>query len=68
MTEEPQSTPDEPAEQPPEVESPTEGDHLQSPDSGHPAGDTEPPGGLQDRPHEHPEDIGDTEPDQDTTP
>ena len=68
MTEEPQSTPSEPADQPPAVESPTEGEHLSSPDPGHPTDETEPHGGLQDNPHEHPEDIGDTEPDKQSSP
>ena len=44
------------------------GEHLSSPDLGHPVGDTQPPGGIPDRPHEHPEDIDDTTPDQQSSP
>ena len=74
MSEEPQAPhedqppPDEPVSQPPHVDSPTEGEHLSSPDPGHPAGETQPPGGSPSRPHEHPEDIGETTPDKQSSP
>jgi hypothetical protein len=64
---EPQS-PQEPVGQPPHVESPTEGEHLESPEPGHPAGETEPPGGVPKRAHEHPEDIDETTPDKQSSP
>ncbi len=44
------------------------GDHLASPEPGYPVGDTQPPDGLPDRPHEHPEEIGETTPDQQSSP
>jgi hypothetical protein len=61
-------SPDEPVDQPPHVESPTEGEHLSSPEPGHPAEETQPPGGVPEGAHEHPEDIGETTPDEQTSP
>ncbi len=64
----PQDSKDKPADasvgQPPHVSSPTEGEHLASPEPGHPAGDVTPYGGEVPDP-EHPETIGDTKPEQD---
>jgi hypothetical protein len=55
---------EEPIGQPPEVETPTEGEHLSSPEAGHPAGETQPPGGVPEGAAEHPEDIGETPSDE----
>ena len=60
--------PDEPVGQPPHVESPTEGEHLSSPDPGYPTEQTQPPGGIEESAHEHPEDIGETTPDKQSSP
>jgi hypothetical protein len=60
--------PQKPVKQPPHVDSPTEGEHLTSPEPGHPAGETEPAGGVPKRAHEHPEDIGETTPDKQSSP
>jgi hypothetical protein len=46
----------------------TEGEHLSSPEPGHPAGETQPPGGVPEGAHEHPEDIDDTTPDKQSSP
>jgi hypothetical protein len=54
----------EPVDQPEHVDTPTEGEHLASPEPGHPAGETEPAGGVPERPHEHPEDVGETPSDE----
>jgi len=59
-------SPDEPVTQPPDVSSPTEADHLQSPEPGHPAGETTPYGGDV-PPADSPEEIGSTVPDKDAT-
>ena len=40
-----QMPPDEPVGQPPHIDTPTEGEHLRSPEPGYPAGDTKPFGG-----------------------
>ncbi len=45
-----------------------EGEHLSSPEPGHPADETQPPGGMQEGAHEHPEDIDDTTPDKQSSP
>jgi ferritin-like metal-binding protein YciE len=37
--------PDEPVDQPPDITTPTSAEHLQSPEPGHPVGETRPPGG-----------------------
>ena len=50
--------------QPPHLSIPSEGEHLASPEPGHPAGDTAPYGGEVPDP-EHPETIGGTQPEQD---
>ncbi len=50
-------SPDEPVAQPAHVETHTEGEHLESPEPGHPGGDTKPYGGKVPSP-EHPEDVG----------
>jgi ferritin-like metal-binding protein YciE len=60
-----ESDPDKPIEQPPHVQTPAEGEHLESPAPGHPAGETQPIGeGIPDP--EHPERIGTTTPDKDS--
>ena len=41
-----------------------EGEHLKSPEPGHPVGETEPQEGVPEGAHEHPEDIDDTTPDK----
>jgi ferritin-like metal-binding protein YciE len=57
--------PDKPIGQPPHIDTPSEGEHLESPEPGHPAGQTEPiEGGVPDP--EHPERIGATTPGKDT--
>ena len=63
MEEQPQG----PSEDRPE-DAGTEGEHLSSPEPGHPAEETQPPGGVPEGAHEHPEDIGGTTPDKDTSP
>ncbi len=64
----PQDHKDKPADaslgQPPHVDTPTEGEHLASPEPGHPVGQTQPSGDEAPGP-EHPEPIGPTTPDQD---
>jgi ferritin-like metal-binding protein YciE len=64
----PQDYKDKPADaslgQPPHIDTPTEGEHLASPDAGHPAGEANPYGNQVPNP-EHPEPIGPTTPDQD---
>jgi hypothetical protein len=57
-------SPDEPIGQPPHVDTPTEGEHLSSPEPGHPAGETQPQEGVPEGIHEHPEDIGETPSDE----
>lgn len=52
--------------QPPDVGAPTEADHLQSPEPGHPAGETTPYGAEQGGDAEHPETIGTTAPNRDS--
>jgi ferritin-like metal-binding protein YciE len=56
--------PDEPLTQPPHVDTPTEGEHLRSPEPGHPAGETRSIGGEIPS-AEHPEKIGATAPGKD---
>jgi hypothetical protein len=68
MRESDQQPPQQPVDQPPHVGSPTEGEHLRSPEPGHPADETEPIGGTPERAHEHPEDIDDTTPDKQSSP
>ncbi|MDQ6841450.1 MAG: hypothetical protein M3025_03365 [Actinomycetota bacterium] len=74
MTEQPQSpqegqpSPDQPVDQPPHVDDPAEGEHLSFPEPGYPTEETQPPDGLPDRPHEHPEEIGETTPDKQSSP
>jgi hypothetical protein len=57
-----------PVEQPPHVDTPTEGEHLSSPEPGYPAEETDPHGGVPPGVHEHPEDIDDTTPDKQSSP
>ena len=45
-----------------------EAEHLSSPEPGHPADETQPPGGVPEGAHEHPEDLDDTTPDKQTSP
>ncbi len=45
-----------------------EGEHLSSPEPGYPAEQTQPQGGMPEGAHEHPEDIDDTTPDQQSSP
>jgi hypothetical protein len=46
-----------------------EGEHLSSPEPGHPAdGGTQPFGDVPEGAHEHPEDLDDTTPDKQTSP
>ena len=45
-----------------------EGEHLTSPEPGHPSGETQPPEGVPEGAHEHPESIDDTTPDKQTSP
>jgi ferritin-like metal-binding protein YciE len=60
-----ESDPDKPIEQPPHVQTPAEGEHLASPEPGHPAGETQPIGrGVPDP--AHPERIGATTPEKDS--
>jgi ferritin-like metal-binding protein YciE len=59
-----ESDPDQPIDQPPHVDSPAEGEHLESPEPAHPAGEAEPVGGGVPDP-EHPERVGATTPDKD---
>jgi hypothetical protein len=68
MEENTQQSQQDPVDQPPHVDSPTEGEHLTSADPGHPAGETDPEGGVPARAHEHPEDIGETTPDKESSP
>jgi len=44
------------------------GDHLASPDPGHPVGATSPEEGVPEGAHEHPEDIDETTPDKQSSP
>ncbi len=46
----------------------TEGEHLESPEPGYPAGETQPQEGVPEGAHEHPEDIDDTTPDKQSSP
>ena len=46
----------------------TEGEHLSSPEPGYPTEETQPQEGVSEGEHEHPEDIGGTTPDQQTSP
>jgi ferritin-like metal-binding protein YciE len=62
-----ETEPDQPIAQPPHVETPAEGEHLASPEPGHPGAETQPVGGGVPDP-EHPERIGATTPGKDTTP
>lgn len=66
----PQDFKDKPADaslgQPPDVDSPTEADHLRSPEPGHPVGETTPYGASEGGDAEHPEKIGSTTPDRDS--
>lgn len=61
-------SPDEPLGQPEHVDDQTEGEHLSSPDPGHPTDETSPEEGLEGGEHEHPEDLEDTTPDQQSSP
>jgi ferritin-like metal-binding protein YciE len=56
--------PDKPVTQPADISEPTEADHLQSPEPGHPVGETTPYGSDQ-ADLTHPEKIGPTRPGQD---
>ena len=60
----PEQSRSEPVDQPEHVDTPTEGEHLSSPEPGHPAGETSPREGVPERVHEHPEDIGETPSDE----
>jgi hypothetical protein len=66
----PQDFKDKPADaslsQPPHVDSPTEADHLESPEPGHPVGETTSYGDAETAETEHPERIGSTTPDRDS--
>ncbi len=68
MDENRQESQQQPVDQPPHVDSPTEGEHLSSPEPGHPVDETAPAGGVPPRAHEHPEDIGETTPDKQSSP
>ena len=46
----------------------TEGENLESPEPGHPVGETQPQEGVPEGAHEHPEDIDDTTPDKQSSP
>lgn len=52
-------------DQPPDISSPTEGEHLASPEPGHPVGDTQPYAGQVPDPR-HPEPVGPTTPGRDS--
>jgi hypothetical protein len=49
-------------------EAAAEGEHLKSPEPGHPSGEIQPPEGVPEGAHEHPEDIGDTTTDKQSSP
>ncbi len=68
MEENKQASQQRPVDQPPHVDTPTEGEHLASPEPGHPVGETQPPGGIPEGAHEHPEDIDETTPDKQSSP
>jgi ferritin-like metal-binding protein YciE len=60
-----ETEPDKPIAQPPHVQTPAEGEHLTSPEPGHPAGETKPIGGVPEP--THPERIGATTPGKDAS-
>ena len=68
MSQQEEQSPQKPVDQPPHVDSPTEAEHLASPEPGHPADETEPAGGMPEHAREHPEDIDDTTPDKQSSP
>jgi hypothetical protein len=68
MEENRQESQEQPVDQPPHVDSPTEGEHLESPDPGHPAGETQPEDGVPEHAHEHPEEIDETTSDKQSSP